>query len=79
MKWLQESYKFRPIKEFLLFIAIISRETTFCHLLNQIITIAEIFLEKNSYELICLRTKKLLTPLKSPFLAGPLMPCLTPG
>ena len=79
MKWLHESYKFRPIKEFLLFLAIISREKALFHLLNQIITIAEIFLGKNSYQLICLTTKKLLAPFKSSFSAGPLLLCLTPG
>ena len=46
IKWLQESYKFRPIKEFLLFLAIISRGKLLCHLLNPMITIAEIFLGK---------------------------------
>ena len=36
------------------------------------ITIAEIFLGKTNDLLICLRTKKLLTPLKSSFSAEPL-------
>jgi hypothetical protein len=47
------------------FLGIISREKALCHLLNPIITIAEIFLGKDNYPLICLRTKKQLTPLIS--------------
>jgi hypothetical protein len=43
MKWLHESYKFRPNKEVFFFLGIISREKALCHLLNPIITIAEIF------------------------------------
>jgi hypothetical protein len=45
MKWLHESYKFRPNKIFI-FLAVISREKARCHLLNPMITIAEIFLGK---------------------------------
>jgi hypothetical protein len=56
MKWLHESYKFRPIKEFLFSLAIISREKGLCHVLNPIITSVEIFLGKNNYQLICFRT-----------------------
>jgi hypothetical protein len=76
MKWLHESYNFRP-KNFyfilfyfiLFYFAIISREKALCHLLNPIITLAEIFLGKNYHQLICLRTTKLLTPFKSSFSA----------
>jgi hypothetical protein len=46
MKQLHKSYQFRPIKEFLLFLAKILREKSLCHLLKPIITIAEIFLGK---------------------------------
>jgi hypothetical protein len=35
--------------------------------------------EKNNYQLICLRTKKLLAPLKNSFSAGTLLLHLTPG
>jgi hypothetical protein len=63
MKWLHESYKFRAIKKFLLFLAIISKEKELYHLLNPIITIAETFLGKNNYHLICLRTWEAAGPL----------------
>ena len=33
-------------------------------MLNQVIIIAEIFLGEKTYQLLCLRTKKLLAPLK---------------
>jgi hypothetical protein len=62
MKWLHESYKFRPIKEFLLFLGIISIEKALCHLLNPILPFTEIFLGKNNYQLICLRTKEAADP-----------------
>jgi hypothetical protein len=46
IKWLNKPYKFRPIKEFLLFLAIISRGKPLCHLLNPIITTVENFIGK---------------------------------
>jgi hypothetical protein len=48
MKWLHTSYIFRPNKIFLLFLAVISREKSPCYLLNQINTIAEVFLENKT-------------------------------
>ena len=48
-------------------------------MLNQVIIIAEIFLGEKTYQLLCLRTKKLLAPLKKSFPAGLLLLHLTPG
>jgi hypothetical protein len=68
MKRLYESYKFRPIKEILPFLAIISREKAFCHLLNPVITTAEIFLgKKNNYQLIFLKLSSYWPLLKGAF------------
>ena len=48
-------------------------------MLNQVIIIAEIFSREKTYQLLCLRTKKLLAPLKNSFPAGLLLLHLTPG
>ena len=48
-------------------------------MLNQVIIIAEIFLGEKTYQLLCLRTKKLRAPLKYSFPAGLLLLHLTPG
>ena len=48
-------------------------------MLNQVIIIAEIFSREKTYQLLCLRTKKLLAPLKKSFPAGLLLLHLTPG
>jgi hypothetical protein len=49
------------------FLGIILREKALCHLLHPIIIIAEIFLGKNNYQLICLRTKRCRLLFKKQF------------
>jgi hypothetical protein len=51
----------------LLFITVISREKTPCHLLNQIHTIAEIFLGKTTISLLAIELEQLLAPLREVF------------
>ena len=79
MKWLHTSYIFRPNKIFLFSLAVISREKITCHLLNPIITIAEIFLGKKHPSLYLHRTREAAGPLKAAcqLLAGLLL-YLTP-
>jgi hypothetical protein len=70
------NHKFRPVKDLFTFSTYNFQRKALCHLLNPIITVAEIFLGQNNYQLICLRTKKLHTTFKCSFSAGPLLLCL---